>query len=47
VYTGGSSTTKAIVTLKRKTTLEVIASKDFDLVGSTLFSTRKRQFIYR
>jgi hypothetical protein len=32
VYTGGSSTTKAIVTLKRKTTLEVIASKDFDLV---------------
>jgi hypothetical protein len=34
--TGGSSTTKAIVTLKKKTTLEVIASKDFDLVGSTI-----------
>jgi hypothetical protein len=33
--TGGSSTTKAIVNTW-KTTLEVIASKDFDLVGSTI-----------
>jgi len=34
--TGGSSTTKAIVTLKRKTTLEVFASKEFDLVGTNI-----------
>jgi hypothetical protein len=32
--TGGSATTKTTVTLKRKTTLEVITSKDFDLTGS-------------
>jgi len=32
--TGGSATTKATVTLKRKTTLDVITTKEFDLTGS-------------
>lgn len=34
--TGGSATTKATVTLKRKTTLEVFASKEFDLAGNNI-----------
>jgi hypothetical protein len=33
--TGGSSTTKVTITLKRKTTLEAFASKEFDLIDNT------------
>jgi len=36
VVTGGSSTTTATVTLKRKTTGELLVTNDFDLVGSTI-----------
>lgn len=33
--TGGSASTKATITLKKKTTLDIITSKEFDLVGTT------------
>lgn len=39
VVTGGSSTTTATVTLKRKTTGELLVTNDFDLVGSTIDCT--------